>query len=60
MKKEDVSVGGTYSAKVGNKTIDVRIDSENAKGGWNATGVDSGKPVRIKDARQLRCACCTG
>jgi hypothetical protein len=34
--------------------MDVKIDGENAKGGWNATSVDSGKPVRIKDARQLR------
>ena len=54
MKKEDVTVGASYSAKVGSRTMDVRIESENAKGGWNATGVDSGKPVRIKDARQLR------
>ena len=53
-KKEDVTIGGSYSAKVGSRTIDVRIDSENAKGGWNATGVDSGKPVRVKDARHLR------
>ena len=56
MKKEEVQVGSTYSAKVGSRTVDVRIDSENAKGGWNATGVDSGKPVRIKDARHLRAA----
>jgi hypothetical protein len=56
MKKEDVTVGATYGAKVGKKTLDVRIDGENAKGGWNAVAVDSGKPVRIKDARQLRAA----
>ena len=54
MKKDEVVIGGTYSAKVGARTLDVRIESENAKGGWNATGVDSGKPVRIKDARHLR------
>jgi hypothetical protein len=54
MKKEDVQVGASYSAKVGKKTIDVRIEGENAKGGWNATAVDSGKPVGVKDARQLR------
>jgi hypothetical protein len=54
MKKEDVQVGASYGAKVGKKTIDVRIDGENAKGGWNATAVATGKPIRVKDARQLR------
>jgi hypothetical protein len=54
MKRDEVTIGGNYSAKVGARTLDVRIDGENAKGGWNATAVDSGKPVRIKDARQLR------
>ena len=34
MKKEEVQVGSTYSAKVGSRTVDVRIESENAKGGW--------------------------
>ena len=54
MKKEDVEVGATYGAKVGSKTVDVRIESANAKCGWNATAVGTGKPVRVKDARQLR------
>ena len=54
MKKEEVEVGASYSAKVGNRTMDIRIENDNAKGGWNGTAVDSGKPVRIKDARQLR------
>jgi hypothetical protein len=54
MKKDEVTVGSTYSAKVGARTLDVRIDGENARGGWNATGVDSGKPVRVRDARHLR------
>jgi hypothetical protein len=54
MKKEDVEVGASYSAKVGARTLDVRIESVNAKGGWNGVAVDSGKPVRVKDARQIR------
>ena len=54
MKREDVAVGASYGAKVGTKTIDVRIDGENVKGGWNATSVATGKPIRVKDARQLR------
>ena len=59
MKKDEVTIGGTYGAKVGNKTVDVRIESKNAKGGWNAVAVGTGKPVRIKDARQLRPATAT-
>ena len=54
MKKDDVQVGGTYLAKVGARTVEVRIESENAKGGWNATATGSGKPVRVKDPRHLR------
>jgi hypothetical protein len=29
MKKEDVEVGASYSAKVGSRTLDVRIESVN-------------------------------
>jgi hypothetical protein len=54
MKKEDVVVGGTYLAKVGARSVEVTIESENAKGGWNAKSVASGKPVRLKDPKHLR------
>ncbi len=54
MKKDDVQVGDTYLAKVGARTVEVRIESENAKCGWNATATGSGKPVRVKDPRHLR------
>ena len=53
MKKEEVEGGATYSARVGGRTADVRIESVNAKGGWNAVAVGSGKPVRLKEARQI-------
>ena len=54
MKKQQVEVGGTYLAKVGARSVEVRIDGEHAKGGWNATAVGTGKPVRVKDAKHLR------
>ena len=54
MKKEEVEVGGTYLAKVGARSVEVRIESENAKGGWNAKSVASGKPIRLKDPQHLR------
>lgn len=54
MKKSDVHVGGTYLAKVGRHDAEVRIESENARGGWNAVSVATGKPVRVKDAKHLK------
>jgi hypothetical protein len=54
MKKDDVVVGGNYLAKVGARSVEVTIESENAKGGWNAKSVASGKPIRLKDPKHLR------
>lgn len=54
MKKDEVEIGGTYLTKVGARPAEVRIEGENSKGGWNAVAVATGKPVRVKDARQLR------
>ena len=36
MKKNEVKVGGVYTAKVSDKLVEVRIDGENRHGGWNA------------------------
>ena len=54
MKKQEITVGGTYQAKVGARSVEVRIEAEHPKGGWNATAVATGKPVRVKDAKHLR------
>ena len=54
MKREEVKVGGTYLAKVGARSVEVKIESENSKGGWNAKSVASGKPIRLKDPKHLR------
>ncbi len=54
MKKNEVKVGGFYTAKVSDKLVTVRIDSTHSKGGWNATNTATGKPIRIKSARRLR------
>jgi hypothetical protein len=54
MKKADVKVGGRYSAKLSDKVVVVRIDGENAHGGWEATNTATGKKVRIKSAQRLR------
>jgi hypothetical protein len=56
MKKDEIKVGGTYLAKVSDKVVPVRIDAENAHGGWDATNLLTDKKVRIKSAQRLRCS----
>lgn len=55
MKKNEIKIGGTYLAKVSDKVVPVRIDAENAHGGWDATNLLTNKKVRIKSAQRLRC-----
>ncbi|MCL4198916.1 MAG: hypothetical protein KJZ69_15620 [Phycisphaerales bacterium] len=54
MKKDQVRIGGTYTAKVSGKIAKVRIDAESKHGGWDATNVETKKKVRIKSAQRLR------
>lgn len=54
MKESDVKVGGTYTAKVSDRLVSVRIDSAHSKQGWNATNTATGKRIHIKSAQRLR------
>ncbi len=54
MKKNEIKIGSTYTAKVSGKIAKVRIDAENRNGGWDATNLDTKKKVRIKSAQRLR------
>ncbi len=54
MQKSEVTIGGTYTAKVTNKLVKVRIDAVSRYGGWEATNIATGKKVRIKSAQRLR------
>ena len=56
MKKNEVKIGGVYTAKVTNKVVQVRIDAESRYGGWEATNIQTGKKVRIKSVQRLRAA----
>ncbi len=56
MKKSEVKIGGTYTAKVNEKVVRVRIDAENPHGGWDATNLETNRKVRIKTAQRLRAA----
>ncbi len=54
MKKDDVKVGGIYTAKISDRLVSVRIDSAHSKQGWNATNTATGKRIHIKSAQRLR------
>jgi hypothetical protein len=54
MKKDEITNGNTYSAKVSDKVVPVRIDRENPRGGWDATNLVTNKTIRIKRAQRLR------
>ena len=54
MKKADITIGTTYTAKVSDKVVPVRIEREHASGGWEATNTVTGKTIRIKTAQRLR------
>jgi hypothetical protein len=54
MKKNEVKVGGFYTAKVSDKLVTVRIDSTHSRTGWNATNTRTGKRIHIKSAQRLR------
>ena len=54
MKKNQVKVGGMYTAKVSDKLVTVRIDSTHSAGGWHATNTATGKRIRVRSAQRLR------
>jgi len=57
MKKDDVKIGQAYVAKLSKGVVPVRIDAENAKGGWDAKSIATGYVVRIQSAGQLQREC---
>ena len=54
MKKNQVRVGGTYTAKVSGFVVPVRILSESPHGGWLGINILTKREVRIKTAARLR------
>ena len=54
MKRDEVKIGGVYTAKVTDKLVPVRIDAESRHGGWDATNMATGKKIRIKSPQRLR------
>lgn len=55
MKKEQVRVGGKYTAKVSGQVVTVEILQENAfRKGWRAKNLSTGREIEIKTAARLR------
>ena len=54
MKKAEVKIGGRYWAKVTNRKVEIRIDAEKPRGGWEATNLATGKKIQIKSAQRLQ------
>lgn len=53
MKNDDVKIGQTYSAKITDKVVPVRIDAEHKSGGWHGTNMTTNRKVHIKSAQKL-------
>ncbi len=53
MKTTDIRIGSVYDLKVGRNTTPVRIMKAAEKGGWEAVGLATNKPVAIKSADRL-------
>jgi len=54
MKKNEVKIGGVYTAKVTNRLVQVRIDTASRYGGWDGTNLVTNKKIRIKSPAKLR------
>lgn len=54
MRKNEVQIGGVYTAKVSGAIARVRIDRESQYGGWVATNLCTMRQIRIRSAQRLR------
>ena len=54
MTKDQIEIGATYSAKVSDKVVPVRIDRVHPRAGWLATNLATNRQVHIKSAQRLR------
>ena len=54
MKKSEVQIGKTYTAKVSGFVVPVRIVSESPHGGWVGINILTHREVRIRTSARLR------
>lgn len=54
MKKNEITIGGVYAAKVSGKVVPIRITGQSPYGGWDAVNTQTKRTVRIRSAARLR------
>ena len=54
MKKNEITIGGMYAAKVSGKVVPVRITGASPYGGWDAVNEQTKRSVRVRSAARLR------
>ena len=54
MKNGEIQVGSSYAAKVSGKSVEVRIERVNPRGGWDAVSLGNNKKIRLKKGQSLR------
>ena len=54
MKKNEITIGGIYAAKVSGKVVPVRITGESPYGGWDAVNTQTKRAIRVRSAARLR------
>ena len=54
MKKNAITIGGVYAAKVSGKVVPIRITGESPYGGWDAVNTQTKRAVRVRTAARLR------
>jgi hypothetical protein len=54
MKKADVQIGQSYTAKISGQIQSVRITRESPYGGWLGVNPATGREIRIRTAAKLR------
>ena len=54
MKKNEITIGGVYAAKVSGKVVPVLITGESPYGGWRAVNMQTQRAIRVRSAARLR------
>ena len=54
MKKNDITIGCVYAAKVSGKIVPVCITGASPHGGWDAVNTQTQRIIRIRSAARLR------
>jgi len=54
MKKNEITIGGVYAAKVSGRIVPILITGESPYGGWDAVNTQTKRAIRVRSAARLR------